>query len=166
MEHVLQILLTVFFVYKSAIILRGKNKNSELILLLVLAMLLTLNRYESFFTVFTVVIFFVIYRKPFTALYLFVAGLVPLVAYGLISTVQGWYFLPNSLILKSAYVNNLLSLDSLFIIILKQLSLLNNHHLLILMILAFSLIILLLKSVQTGNIWTLKWLFFLYFALT
>ena len=108
-------------------------------------MLLTLNRYESFFTVFTVVIFFVIYRKPFTALYLFVAGLVPLVAYGLISTVQGWYFLPNSLILKSAYVNNLLSLDSLFIIILKQLSLLNNHHLLILMILAFSLIILLPK---------------------
>jgi hypothetical protein len=147
MENILQIFLTVAFVYKSARILsEEKSGKSELSLLLILATLLTLNRYESLFTVFAVGVIFVIYKRKLQALYLFLSGSIPLIAYGIISKVQGWYFLPNSLVLKSVYFKNPTPTNTLFLALEKLLSIIYTPHLLILFITSAFLLILIQKN--------------------
>ena len=148
MENILQIFLTIVFVYKSARILSEKKSGkSELILLLILAALLTLNRYESALTVFAVVVIFIIYKRKLQALFLFISGSTLLIIYGLISKTQGWYFLPNSLVLKSVFLKNPTSTtNTLFLTLEKLLSIIYSPHLLILFILSAFLLILILKN--------------------
>lgn len=147
MENILQIFLTVAFVYNSARILNEeKSGKSELTLLLILAALLTLNRYESSLTVFAVGVIFVIYKRRLQALYLFLSGSIPLILYGIISKVQGWYFLPNSLVLKSVFFKNPTPTNTLFLTLEKLLSIIYAPHLLILFITSAFLLILTLKN--------------------
>ncbi|MFA0833703.1 MAG: hypothetical protein ACC609_06815 [Methanobacterium formicicum] len=152
MENILQIFLTVAFVYKSARILSEKKSGkSELLLLLILAALLTLNRYENSFTIIAVGLMFVIYKRKLQALFLFLAGSIPLILYGIISKIQGWYFLPNSLVLKSVFLKNPMSTtNTLFLTLGKLLSIIYSPHLLILFILSAFLLILIVKN-KTKN---------------
>ncbi|EKF86046.1 hypothetical protein [Methanobacterium formicicum] len=153
MEHVLQIFLTIAFVYMSAKILnQEKSQNYEVILLLILASLLTLNRYENLFTVLAVVLLFVIYKKRLKAIYILLSGTIPLIIYGLYSKIQGWYFLPNSLILKSAYLKNLTSLNYILLTLKKLIYTILEPHLLILFITAVFLLYIILKDNFTKKI--------------
>lgn len=147
MENILQIFLTIAFVYKSARLLSEKKiEKSELISLMILAALLTLNRYESALTVFAVGVMFVIYKKKLQTLFLFISGSIPLILYGIISKIQGWYFLPNSLVLKSVFFNPTSNTNTLLLALEKLISIVYSPHLLILLILSAFLLVLILKN--------------------
>ncbi|MFC1782161.1 hypothetical protein ACFL02_01080 [Planctomycetota bacterium] len=101
LEHVLQLLLTVIFVFLSAQILaKNKSSFSTSVLLLMAAPLLTMTRYEGLFLILVVCCLFLIRKRPFFALTLGFLALLPIVLYGLISLDQGGFFLPNSVLLK------------------------------------------------------------------
>jgi hypothetical protein len=100
-EHILHLLITISFVYLSAKILsKAKSTLLESSLLLILAPLLIMARYEGIFLVFIVVCLFIGKRKPLYALFLGGLSILPIVIYGLFSVSQGWFFLPNSILLK------------------------------------------------------------------
>ncbi|MBM3332991.1 hypothetical protein FJY68_14295 [candidate division WOR-3 bacterium] len=103
MEHVLHAVLTLSFVYLSARVLSsdpGVPRNS-LPLLAFLAPLLVATRYEGAFVVFVVCILLILKKRGLLAGAIGTAALLPVVAYGIWSLSQGWYFLPNSLLLKT-----------------------------------------------------------------
>ncbi len=101
MEHTLHTLLTVIFVYLSANILTQKKINPpESLLLIGLAPLVIATRYEGMFLVFVVSLLFIVRKKPLYALLLSTIGILPRAIYGLFSVSNGWYFLPNSVLLK------------------------------------------------------------------
>lgn len=103
MEHVLQVLSTISFVYLAARIL-AKDKSSllELSLFFTLAPLLTMLRYEGLFLVIAVVALLAIRRRLLLGLFLLTLAIVPIAIYGVISASHGWYFLPNSVLLKAS----------------------------------------------------------------
>ena len=105
MEHTLQILLNISFVYFSAIILsKEKATRLESSFLLILAFLVTSVRYEGLFLILVVSILFILKKKQLYPLFLLTAGIAPLAIYGIISIVNGWFFLPNSVLLKSNFL--------------------------------------------------------------
>ncbi|MFH1403865.1 MAG: hypothetical protein ABIH11_06330 [Candidatus Altiarchaeota archaeon] len=101
LEHVLHILLTLLFAFYSAIAL-SKNvvSSRECYYLYALAPLMTMTRYESMMTIGIVSLLFLLRRRPMVSLALFSAGVLPIIVYGVVSMGNGWFFLPNSLILK------------------------------------------------------------------
>jgi hypothetical protein len=106
MEHSLHLLLSLAFTWLAADDLAEvHNKDVHLrlgrwLLMGVLAFLLVAVRYEGMFKVLVVCVLLVL-RKRFTeAASLGAAGLLPVAIYGLVSLGQGWYFLPNSVLLK------------------------------------------------------------------
>jgi hypothetical protein len=101
MEHALHALLTISFVYLAARLLTDENASPlESRLLLILTPLLNMARYEGLFLTFVVGCLFILKRKPLYALYLAVAGVLPIFIYGLVSVSNGWHLLPNSVLLK------------------------------------------------------------------
>lgn len=131
MEHTLHITLTLLFVFIAAIMLsKDEYKGLKLYLLLILAALLVAVRYESMFIVFTVAVLFGIKKKFWNSLSILSVGIVPIIIYGIYSTMNGWFFLPNSLVTKSTFVENhisMFSLDGLFRFLDNFKSILNLH---------------------------------------
>lgn len=100
-EHILHLLITIIFVYLSAEILaEGKFNDRKYLLVLMLSPLLTMSRYEGIFLILIVAGLFIAQRDFLRALFLTASGLLPLFVYGLFSVTQGWYFFPNSVLLK------------------------------------------------------------------
>jgi 4-amino-4-deoxy-L-arabinose transferase-like glycosyltransferase len=101
MEHTMHGLFTIWLIYCSASYLRNSSSISrQLTLILLLAGLVTITRYEGLFLVVSITILFMI-KKRFSAAFLTgVAGLLPLIVYGVFSISHGWYFFPNSILLK------------------------------------------------------------------
>ena len=113
-EHTLHLLITIAFVYLSAeIISKEKINNQEYSLLLILSPLLTMSRYEGIFLLFVVSFLFIVKKKLLHALFLGGFGFLPIVIFGLLSVSKGWYFLPNSVLLKGN-MPNISSLRSIF----------------------------------------------------
>jgi len=101
LEHVLHALLTISFIWLSASILTSNiMKNSSTTGLLALAFLLTMTRFESMFVIFIVGCLFILRKKWVYSMTLFGFAALPIVSYGIISLKKGWYFLPNSVLLK------------------------------------------------------------------
>lgn len=101
MEHTLQILITILFVHLSAkMISEAKSSNRNNIILFILGILVTMARYEGMFLLLIVSSLFIINKKWKFAVGLLVSGFFPLVTYGIISLLKGWYFLPNSILIK------------------------------------------------------------------
>jgi len=134
-EHVLHLLVTIVFVYFSAKILSAeKSHDREYLLLLILSSILTMSRYEGLFLLFIVGCLFIARKKYLHALLLAGFGLLPLTVYGLLSVSKGWYFLPNSVLLKGSMLD-----DSSFLGIVKFFSfsfdnLLATPHLLVIVV--------------------------------
>ena len=105
MEHMMQIFLIILFAYISAQILSNDREDLYKYLLLV-AVLVTMARYESLFLIFTVSILFILKKKYIYSCLLLMVSLIPVGIYGIISMDNGWFFLPNSLVLKSFYLVN------------------------------------------------------------
>ncbi|WP_429222225.1 hypothetical protein [Methanobacterium oryzae] len=106
MEHIMQIILVILFVYFSAKLIASLDESqkewfkSYEIILLILAPLVTAIRYEGLVLLAVVCALIFIYRKFMYSIILGLVGALPLVVYGLISVSKSWYFLPNSIILK------------------------------------------------------------------
>ncbi|HKZ55815.1 MAG TPA: hypothetical protein VJ123_10065 [Anaerolineales bacterium] len=101
MEHVLHSLLTIWLTYCAATYsTRATRSSGQFTLLLLLAGLLTITRYEGLFLVFSIVLLFSIKRRFWAAFLIGGAGVLPITVYGVYSMAQGWYFLPNSVLLK------------------------------------------------------------------
>lgn len=136
LEAIMFIQFALPFVYLSGKILSKKNYNfKEFIPLLIIAPFLVSSRYEGLFLIFIVDIFLVLKKKFLHPFLLTLSGILPIAIYGTISLLNGWFFLPNSVLLKGRipgtthiniprFIHHILS--SLFIeihILLNQISL-------------------------------------------
>lgn len=103
LEHTLQILLDLFFVVFATRILSGKKLakgNWERLRLAVLALLVVMVRFEGLFLVFIVSALFLFSKRVLDSILCLISGFLPVLIYGLISLSQGWYFFPNSVLMK------------------------------------------------------------------
>jgi len=163
MEHTIQICLDVLFFYIASLIiskeeissegnlLSSKNRffKSDENLLLVLAPLITMVRFEGMFFIIVISALFFLRRKFFYSIKILVVGFIPIIISGLISTSFGWFFFPNSVILKGnlpdfSNIYNILEFFSLIVFI-------KNPHILILLMGA--LFIIFIKLYKKEGIW-------------
>jgi len=153
MEHVLFAFLAVAFVYLSAGVLARKEATTgESALLFVLSPLMAGTRYEGLFIIFVVSCLFLLRRMPRHALLIGGLGVLPAIVYGLYAVSQGWYFLPNSVLLKGN-PPDFSSLKSIILFALKGYrQLARNPHILLLMLGAMT--ILYFKVSREKRVWT------------
>jgi hypothetical protein len=102
-EHILHSLATILFLYLAAQVFDEEERHSfKDLSLIATAPILTSARYEGLFLL-SVVCALLFLKKRFAfSLGLLAAGLLPIVVYGIFSLHRGWYFLPNSVLLKGA----------------------------------------------------------------
>lgn len=98
-EHVLQTTLSLAFVWTTAAVM---NRERPLWLLAMLALLLTATRYEGLFLVFFAMLLLSGRRRYGAGVVVAAAGLLPVAAYGVVSMLKGWFFLPNAVLMKAA----------------------------------------------------------------
>lgn len=108
MEHILHIVLSLIFVALSSRILSSEESTGrESLLLLVVTLFVSAIRFESIFLVMPVAFLFLMKRNWSHALTVLGMAAFPWIAYGIVSVQNGWFFLPNSLIVKGIDVINL-----------------------------------------------------------
>jgi hypothetical protein len=106
MEHIMHALLTIIFVDKVLLILLNNPETTKIdkkqeIMLLCIAILLASTRYESLLIIGICVFLCILKKKILIGFKILLVSALPIVIYGFISTAQGWYFFPNSIILRS-----------------------------------------------------------------
>ncbi len=112
-EHILHTLLVLSFV----VIAAGELSYEKVLpfskrSLFLLAPFLIMARYESAFILFIVGFLFLLKKRLVDFLFLSFSSALPILLYGLFSTIKGWYFFPNSVLLKSN-IPSTLSLESI-----------------------------------------------------
>lgn len=136
LEHVLQIVINLIYVTIAAQIIANDTlaKKNILFLLVPLAFLVSMVRYEGLFILFAVSLLLLARKKWSIFIMNAAAGIAPIVIYGIISFSKGWYFLPNSVLLKGTRpdITNLGKILELLYAGLRQV--IYNIHLLILLI--------------------------------
>jgi hypothetical protein len=102
MEHTLHALATLCFAFVAASLLASPTvpARHELLTAGLLSALVTGFRYEGAFAVAIVVLLFILRGRLIAAAVVGAMGALPIVVYGLWSEWHGWYFLPNSVLLK------------------------------------------------------------------
>lgn len=147
-EHVLHILLlTSSLYYFNEIVsqeqeIQGKKEQIKFYILL---FLMTAVRYEALFFIFSAFVILLIFRKYVIATLTLVFGSLPVIIYGIISKINGWYFLPNSVLLKGNRPDfSLTGIYNLFFHTLKTLY--SNPHILAILIISLLILFLLLNS--------------------
>ncbi len=102
MEHVLHAFLSLCFAYLSMLTLSTNTKpfQRNSVLLTSLAPFVTMARYEGIFLVFVVCVLLLLKKRVFYSAVIGIAALLPVILYGVWSLTHGWYFLPNSVLLK------------------------------------------------------------------
>lgn len=106
-EHALHLCLTLLVAYLAARILGESASPKMPIVLCALVPFLVLTRYEGLFLVGAVALLFFIRRRWVLAVSCLALAVLPLVIYGGISVWNGWNWLPNSILLKSALPTSL-----------------------------------------------------------
>ena len=131
MEHILQIILIVSFVFVTVNLLsKDESSSLEYYILLILAALVVAVRYEDAIIVSIVAVIFLLKKKFWNFLSVLCASIIPVIAYGIFSTENGWFFLPNSLITKTIFVEaktQLFSLNGIFLLLNNFLNILNSY---------------------------------------
>jgi len=101
MEHLLHGLLTLLLIYLvPAYLSKDSFQFKSYILLITLANLITATRYEGILLVFLITLLFLSRKRFWEGLFFTVSSFVLITIYGCISLYNGWYFLPNSVLLK------------------------------------------------------------------
>lgn len=100
MENTLHALLMIGLCFVAARELQSPPGRAVNVGLLVLAGLCVMARLESLFMLAGIAALFGLQRRGRSAVLVLVAGALPVVAYGLVSTHQGWQWLPNSVLVK------------------------------------------------------------------
>jgi hypothetical protein len=104
MEHALHAVLTLGLVWLAARALGSTERlpPRDIGLLALLAVLLTAVRYEGLFLALVLCVLLLLNRHLVATVVVGAAALVAPVAYGIWSVSKGWYFLPNSVLLKGS----------------------------------------------------------------
>jgi hypothetical protein len=107
MEHILHFGLTILFMYILVEVLQSQEMHWKKVALLgICTLFLVTVRYEGLFLV-GIALAFLIIRKLFTpAIITALTAFTPLAGYGFWSNAQGWFFLPNPLLLKGNFPHN------------------------------------------------------------
>jgi len=152
LEHVLQILIDIIFIYIAAIAVSSdaalKRKISrKYTSLFLLAPLVTMVRFEGMFLIFSVCILLLFKREFIKSFVLGITGILPVVIYGIVSVSNGWYFLPNSVLLKGNRLKDLLNFEGfLNFIYIGIRHIIYNIHILIIIIIVLCVLLFLLKK--------------------
>jgi hypothetical protein len=106
MEHPLHLLLTIAFAAAAVEALArpagtAREERRRTAALCLLAALLAASRYEGFFLVGLVGLLLLLRRQVARAVAIGVAAVAPVVAFGALSVANGWYVLPNPLMVKA-----------------------------------------------------------------
>jgi hypothetical protein len=103
MEHVLHLLLTVWFAERAIAVLESADAISRRgwALLCVAGALLGASRYEGFFLVGLVCLLLALRRQLAAGIALGATAIAPLIGFGIVAIANGSMFLPNSLLLKA-----------------------------------------------------------------
>jgi hypothetical protein len=100
-EHAFHLGTTLAFAYVAALELSAdRPSRGRAGALAVLALSVTLARYEGLFVVFPTCVLLLLRRRVMPAVAIGAAALLPLGAYAAISLLHGWFWLPNSVLLK------------------------------------------------------------------
>jgi len=102
LEHVLQTLVTLLLVFYTSRLLAGQSSASWAcrVMLAALGFLASTARYEGLFAVGVVAFILCLRRRIRLALWLLFWSALPLFVIGLVSARHGWFWLPNSIVLK------------------------------------------------------------------
>ena len=104
MEHVLQILINLIFIVYAMRVLSDvdeyRKKERNLKFLMILAPFLVMIRYEGLFLLFIVCVLLAVRRYFKEAVFIGILGVLPVLIYGFISMSKGWFFFPNSVLIK------------------------------------------------------------------
>jgi len=107
LEHTLHSLLVILFLYFSSNILSvdsiHKKFEKEKIFLFIIGIFSTVTRYESLFMIFAVCFIFLLKRDFLFSFLLVIISASPFLLYGIISKVNGWAFLPNTILRKGKF---------------------------------------------------------------
>jgi hypothetical protein len=103
MEHVLHLLLTVWFAERAVTVLESPDTVSRRgwAVLCVAGALLGASRYEGFFLVGVVCLLLALRRYLAAGIALGATAIAPLIGFGIVAVLNGSMFLPNSLLLKA-----------------------------------------------------------------
>ncbi len=152
MEHVSQILITILFFYYSAKNLAAENPipPSYQYLPLILAPLVTLVRFEGLFVVFVVFLLLLRRRRYIYALSLGMLACLPIFSYAIISIAHGWFWLPNSVLLKghSPQLTSIKEFTKFLI-----LPFVESRNLLLILMLLISIFIYIYRTVKGKFLW-------------
>lgn len=109
LEHILQIIVDFYFIYLAAKFLSEERKLSfkRDWGILLFAMLITAARFEGLFIIAAVIFLSILQKKWRSALWIAIFSAIPIVIYGIISVSNGWYFFPNSVLLKGNKPTNI-----------------------------------------------------------
>ena len=102
-EHILHVLVTVMFVFTAAEVVAGPTlpvRSRRFASLAALGALLVLIRYEGLYPIVVTSGLLLLRRRIGEALSLAVAAGVPLALYAMVSIGNGWWWAPNSVLLK------------------------------------------------------------------
>jgi len=161
MEHSLQISIALLFLYLGCnFIVNGSDKQIGKYLILITP-LITSIRYEGFFIVFVVAILLILRKNLIYASIMLIVGLAPILLYGFISISHGWYFLPNTILLKSGIELTLHALPKLIFRAYKNITL--PHIFLMLMA---SSILYIYRYTKLNELWTKKQVYLIIFFFT
>ena len=105
MEHFLHLLLSLIFLIYYRKYFENNNTKKNLILGMLSALLMS-TRYESAFIIIPFVILSLLRKNFQKAFIMIIFAAIPVVLFGLYSVINGWYFLPTSLMLKSSQIDN------------------------------------------------------------
>jgi hypothetical protein len=102
LEHVLQTLVTLLLVFYTSRLLAGQSSASWAcrVMLAALGFLASTARYEGLFAVGIVALLLCFRRQMRLALWVLFWSVLPLFVFGLVSVRHGWFWLPNSVVLK------------------------------------------------------------------
>ena len=102
LEHVLQTLVTLLLVIYTSRLLAGQSSASWTcrVMLAALGFLASTARYEGLFAVGIVALLLCFRRQMRLALWVLFWSVLPLFVFGLVSVRHGWFWLPNSVVLK------------------------------------------------------------------
>jgi hypothetical protein len=106
MEHTVHIFLTLTFAWRASLVIADRRKWDNW--LLAVGPLLVLTRYEGLYLVASVALLMIIRRLYRLATVCVCASVIPVVVYGLLSMAKGWYFLPDSVLIKGAHYHSIL----------------------------------------------------------
>ncbi|MFX1503120.1 MAG: hypothetical protein ACFFDH_19325 [Promethearchaeota archaeon] len=164
MEHTIQIFVDIIFVYFAINLLSDENIRRKKVIakhegeisfledkyFFILAPLVTMVRFEGMFFIIVISFLFLLRKNIYYSMLVALLGFLPIIIFGIISLYNGWFFLPNSVILKANTIDLTLSgILKLFSSFVDEL--IDNYHIIILLIGAFSII--LIRYIKKRKAW-------------